>query len=654
MIAGCYDAAPMMRGAALALLLAPSPAITAPAGERPNVLLVTLDTTRADRMGFLGSARGLTPELDGLAGVATVFERAYAQAPITTVSHATVLSGTYPQLHGVNDFGVPLPSSLPWLPDLLRAQGYRTAAFVGALILDPRNGLAPGFDRGFDVFDAGFKVKRGKEDRYASLERRAEDVTARALAWLESRPQGPFLLWVHLYDAHDPYEAPEPFRSRFAKTPYDGEIAYADAQIGRLVSALRAKRLLDATAIAVLADHGESLGEHGESTHGVFLYDATIRVPLLIKLPGGRGSGRRVPTRVSLVDLAPTLLEAVGLAVPPAVQGQSLLPLVSGAPGADRPSYAETEYPRRAFGWSALSSWRVERFLYVQAPRRELYDAGQDPASSNNLAEERATVADRVAEDLQEFRRRTASRGERGADAPAVDAELGEKLAALGYVSGGSPPATSGLDPKDKVSVANTLHFAIQALESGESARASVLFEQVIATDPQIPMAQLQLGVARCRQKSYAQAIAPLRKAIELQPDAVMAHYEMGIALFETGDWKTAAGHFEIVVSKLPKFADAHFSLAAVLARIDRIPEALAELRAALGLEPEHYRASLLYGRIRFLQGDAAGALPHLERAARSGAASGEAHAFLADAYERLGRTADAARERATARSKRP
>jgi choline-sulfatase len=639
-----------MRARVLLLLsLLVAAATHAAAADRPNIVLVTLDTTRADRMGFLGSTRGLTPSLDALAAQGTVFAQAFSQAPITTVSHATILSGTYPQSHGVNDFGVPLPASVPWIPELLGKGGYHTAAFVGSLILDPRGGLAPGFDRGFEVYDAGFRIKRGKEDRYSTMERRAEEVMTRALAWLDRRPAGPFLLWIHLYDAHDPYEAPEPFRTRFAKAPYDAEIAYVDAQVGRLTAALRGKGLLDATAVAILADHGESLGEHGESTHGVFLYDSTIRVPLLVKLPGGRGAAQKIATRVSLVDLAPTVLDLAGVAVPAAMQGQSLLPLVGAGRVADRPSYAETDYPRRAFGWSSLSAWRADRFLYVKAPRPELFDLRADPGQARNLAEESTQVAARIAQDLEAFRRRTGGGGA-GATAPAVDPELAEKLAALGYVSGGSAaPGASGIDPKDKVAVANTLHDAILALENGDHERAALGLERVIATDPQIPMAQLQLGVARCRQRRYAEAIGPLRKAITLQPDAVMAHYEMGIALFETGDLKTSAGHFDIVVSKMPKFADAHFSLASVYARIERVADAVRELGEALALDPAHYRANLLLGRILSLQGQAAAAVTHLEKAAASPAASAEAHRFLAEAYDQLGRRDDAARARARA-----
>jgi arylsulfatase A-like enzyme/Tfp pilus assembly protein PilF len=636
----------------VALLVAAMESATA--ADRPSVLLVTLDTTRADRMGFLGSPRGVTPQLDLLAKESVVFERAYAQAPITTVSHATVLSGTFPQFHKVNDFGVPLPAALPYLPALLKAEGYRTAAFVGSLILDPRNGLAPGFDRGFEVYDAGFKVRRGKESRYDTMERRAGEVVSRALAWLAANANGgaPFLLWVHLYDAHDPYDPPEPWKSRFAKAPYDGEIAYVDAMVGKLVAGLRAAQQLERTAVLVLADHGESLGEHGESTHGAFLYDSTLHVPLLIRLPGHRHAGRRVAARVSLVDLLPTVLEITALDAQPAAQGQSLLPLLTAAKAADRASYAETDYPKRAFGWSSLAAWRIEKFLFVKAPRRELYEIATDPSSARNLALEQGEVANRIQEQMEAFRAKTGGSVVASPETT-LDPALLERLAALGYVSGaGSPvasPATSGIDPKDRIGVANTLHEAIVSVEGGEFARAATLLGKVVASDPQIQMAQLQLGLARARQRQFADALAPLRKAIEMQPDNPVAHYEMGLCLFETGDWKTSAGHFEIVVSRMPKFADARFSLGSVYARIDRVPEAMKELRAALDLEPQHYRANLLLGRLLTLLGQPAAGLPHLERAASKEPDSSEAQAFLGDAYDRLGRKAESARARARA-----
>src|SRR5208282_5656187 len=298
-----------------------TPSAQPPKPQLPNVILITLDTTRADRMGFLGSKRGLTPYLDALARESVVFTRAYAQVPLTTASHATILTGTYPQFHQVNDFGVPLAQDLPYAPYIFRGNGYHTAAFVGSLVLDPETRSAPGFERGFDTYDAGFHLRHLGADRYHTIERRGGEVVAHALAWLTAHQKGPFFVWVHLYDPHDPYDPPEPFKTRYVSTPYNGEIAYVDSVVGKLLTELRALGLYDGALIAVMADHGEALGEHGETTHGIFLYDETIQVPLLFKLPGGRSAGTRIDSRAGLVDVLPTILQAVGIAVPPEVQG---------------------------------------------------------------------------------------------------------------------------------------------------------------------------------------------------------------------------------------------------------------------------------------------------------------------------------------------
>jgi arylsulfatase A-like enzyme/cytochrome c-type biogenesis protein CcmH/NrfG len=601
-----------------------------PQAARPNVLLITLDTTRADRMGFLGSTRGLTPSMDALAKTATVFERAYAQAPITTVSHATILSGTYPPFHRVDDFGAPLSASVPYFPDLLKSSGYETAAFVGSLILDPRNGTAPGFDRGFDVYDAGLRLRRPGEDRYATVERRGDEVTRRALAWVSSpQRRSPFFLWVHLFDPHDPYEPPADLQARFSKEPYDGEVAFTDRQVGRLISAAGGN-----TTIVVAADHGEALGDHGETTHGVFLYEATQRVPLILRLTGGRGAGMRISTRVRLADVAPTILESAGLPVPSAMQGQSLLPLTLAASKADdRPVYAESSYPRRAFGWSPLVSWRADRFLYVRAPKRELYDLVADPEAARNLALSRTRLADGLDGEMAQFLGRSAT----GASSQArVDPAVAERLAALGYVGGSSgTPRATGVDPKDRIAIANTLHDAIVAVEDGAFARAVPLLEKVVAGEPDIPIAQLNLGVARARQKQFARAVAPLRRAATLQPDNMRGHYELGLALYETGDVKGAAGELAVVATALPQWADARYSLGSVYARIDRVADAMTELRAALALEPRHFRANLLYGRLLSLTGKAAEAVPYLQTAVDVDPKSTEARQFLTDALRK-------------------
>jgi arylsulfatase A-like enzyme/Flp pilus assembly protein TadD len=619
---------------------------------RPNIILITLDTTRADRMGFLGSKRGLTPNLDAMARQGVVFTRAYSHVPLTTASHATILTGTYPQFNRVNDFGVPLSTRLPYLPDLLHAHGYHTGAFVGSLILDPLDGTAPGFDRGFEVYDAGFHLRRHGMDRYRSVERRAGEVVNHALAWLSQLQNGPFFLWVHLYDAHDPYDPPPPFKARFASQPYDGEIAYADSAVGKLLGEIRKHGLYDETLIAVMADHGESLGAHGENTHGIFLYDETLHVPLLFKLPASHAAGKRVEARVRLVDVAPTILQEAGLPVPREMQGESLSAMMHHA-GAEeeRSAYAETDYPHRAFGWSSLRALRSGKYLYIRAPERELYNQAIDPGATHNLAGEAKAVADTIASQLDEFRSRTS---QTLVELAKPDAEQMRKLQALGYVAsdGGAPrddEKLTGVDPKTKIEVSNLLHDAMFDVEDARYQAALPLLKRVLAEEPNMPVANMQYGVAQARLKNYAEAIPPLQKATQLLADNGMGHYELGLALFETGDWKGAAPQFEAAVARAPKWADAQFSLAAVYARIDRVPEAMEHLDTCLGLSPDHYRANLLRGRLLSLLGRPAEALGNLQKAAEVRPRSREAHLFLADAYGQLGRSAEEKMQRALA-----
>jgi arylsulfatase A-like enzyme/thioredoxin-like negative regulator of GroEL len=612
-------------------------------------------------MGFLGSTRGLTPNLDAVARQGVAFSKAYSHVPITTASHTTILTGTYPQFNHVSDFGIPISPKLPYLPDLLHQHGYHTGAFVGSIILDPLDGTAPGFDRGFDVYDANFHLRRHGTDRYKSVERRADDVVQHALAWLSQVPDGPFFLWVHLYDAHDPYDPPEPYKSKYSSQPYDGEIAYADSAVGKLLDALRKHGLYDETMIAVMADHGESLGAHGENTHGIFLYDETLHVPLLVKLPLNRSAGKHIETRVGLVDVAPTILQESGIAIPKEVQGESLLGMLKPtatnshnvSATADRPAYAETDYPHRAFGWSSLHALRAGKYLYIQAPDRELYDQTSDPAARRNLATDSKAVADTLSFKLNEFRQKTS---QTLIDLAKPDPEQAQKLQALGYV--GSDPAAphndkmlGGIDPKTKIEVSNLLHDAMFDVEDARYEEAEPLLLRVLKEEPEMPVANMQFGMAEARLRKYDKALGPLQKAVKLLPDNGMGHYELGLALFETGDWKAAAPEFEASVARAPRWADAHFSLASVYARIDRVPEALTELDTTLGLSPDHYRANLLRGRILSLQGNAAGAIANLEKAVQVQPDSREAHLFLAEAYAHLGRILDAQRERAAAQN---
>jgi arylsulfatase A-like enzyme/Flp pilus assembly protein TadD len=551
---------------------------------------------------------------------------------------------------------VPLTKDLPYIPDILHAHGYRTAAFVGSIVLDPSPTYAPGFDRGFDTYDAGFHYEGLGENRYRTIGRRGGVVVDHALAWLHKHPKGPFFMWVHLYDAHDPYDPPEPYKTRYAKDPYDGEIAYEDAAVGKLLGQLKLRGLYGGAVIAVMADHGESLGAHGEDTHGIFLYDETIQVPLLIKLPLAASAGKRVQNRVELVDVMPTLLQAADVAVPPEVQGQSLLDIIK--PGAskatqtwrDRPAYSETDYPRLAFGWSALQSLRTGKYLFVQAPQRELYDQSVDAKAERNLASASPAIVDTLAAQIEEFRQKTSNKRE--APKAIVDPSIEDKLAALGYVvSNGVPRGTSSerrSDPKDKIEIANLMHQANLLREGGHFEEAVLVFQKLTVVDPEAPIYP-KLGECFMRLKEYDKAVPALRKAVEANPDSPMQHLELAKGLVATQDFEAAVPELEGVVAKLPNLAEVHLFLEMAYARTNRVPETIRECQKVLEFQPDHFGSYLILGRFLELSGDLEGAVPNLKKAASLDPKAPDPHIILADVYDHMGRAADAARERAVA-----
>jgi arylsulfatase A-like enzyme/Tfp pilus assembly protein PilF len=662
-------------------------AVSALAGTAPppNIILITIDTTRADRMGFLGSKLGLTPNLDTLARDASVFTRAYSQVPLTAPSHATILTGTYPQYHQVNDFQVPLAQDLPYAPAILHEHGYRTAAFVGAMILDPQVGFARGFDRGFDTYDAGFHQAHPGEDRYNSTERRGGEVVAHALAWLNEHPKGPIFMWLHLYDAHDPYDPPEPYKTKYANAPYDGEIAYADSAVGKVLAELHTRGLYDGSVIAVMADHGEALGEHGEDTHGFFLYDETIHVPLVIKLPfadsaeknsaekssiessserhsaGKRSAGKRIDNRVELVDVLPTILQAAGIAVPREVQGESMLSVMTApAPAAevpgispDRPAYAESDYGQRTYGWASLRALRTGKYLYVKAPRQELYDQSSDPNAKHDLSTASTAVTSTLAAQLDTFRQKTSSNRE--APKSTVDPEAQQKLAALGYVATSSSPARPGAkdmgsDPKDKIEIANLIHRTYLLIDDQRFEEAVPLLQKLIEKEPATPLAYAQLGQCLVALKQYPQAVPVLRKAVELRPDMTLPHFQLAEALLDTQEIAAAVPELEVVVTRVPHWEEAHLMLQMAYAQTGRMQDAIKECRKVLEFDPDDYRTNLLLGRVLELTGKPTAALVPLKKAASLQPNTVEPHMFLKDAYQKLGRKAEAAREAATAK----
>jgi choline-sulfatase len=565
----------------------------------PSVLLVTIDTLRADHIGCYGHGAASTPTLDGLAARGTRFATAVAHAPLTAPSHASILTGLSPLGHGVRDNGAyVLPPSVRSVAEDFRQAGYRTAGFVSGFPLKRRFG----FDRGFETFDD--QLPRGKDARRtAYVERTADRTTDAALRWLEAaRPAGspgrPFFLWVHYYDPHAPYEAPAEAAAG-AASPYDGEVAFVDAQLGRLLR--RVEQLGDGgpTLVLVTADHGESLGEHGEDTHGIFLYDSTISVPFLLAGPGVP-AGRVASVVARGIDVAPTLLDYAGLASK-GMEGRSLRPAVSGGALGDEPAYAESLHPQLQYGWAPLHSWRTGRFKLIEAPRVELYDLGADPSEARDLAAKEPARRDAMRRGLQKaMAATTPSAGQ------AVDPETAERLAALGYVgTGGSavPPA-SGRDPKDGISLVTRLGRSGMTVARTEPAKAIRELTALLAEDPGM------LVVLRTRAIAYATAGRPeeaVRDLRELQRRGALSPEDavvLGDNLRVAGHTKEAALVLERAIREDPKFAQPLVSLAAVRVKEQDMAGAAAAYGKVLAIDPDSSEAERGLGDLALMRGD--------------------------------------------------
>jgi arylsulfatase A-like enzyme len=421
-----------------------SVAVVRRASPPTRLVIITLDTTRADHLSIYGNASIRTPHLEQLARDSTVFDRALSVAPLTLPAHCSLFTGLYPPHHGVRDnTGAPLGYEHITLAERLQARGFRTAAFVASAVFEVDRGLAQGFDQYISVSQA-------EHEGLASGQRRGDSVVNDAISWIAENQQSPLFMWVHLYDPHRPYDAPEPFRSAY-EDPYDAEIAFADAQVGRVIDALVERKLLDETVVVIAGDHGESLGEHGERDHGIFVYNNVLRVPLIIRTP--RTAARRVMQPVRLIDVMPTVLELLRMPAAPA-DGVSLLGMMHGnTPQPELDAYSESMYPRR-YGWSRVQALQAGRYKLIDSPRPELYDLERDPSEQQNVFEKRRAVAAALATRLAML-----SRGESSGRAPesSIAADLRHRLASLGYVSAHASIASEDdrtlPDPKDCIQV---------------------------------------------------------------------------------------------------------------------------------------------------------------------------------------------------------
>lgn len=565
-----------------------------------NLLLVSLDTVRADRLGCYQYAAAQTPYIDELAKSGLRFERATTVVPLTLPAHSSLMTGTFPGWHGVRDNGgFYLDDDQITLAEILRENDFRTGGFVGSFVLDRRWGIAQGFDRYFDEFDLD---RFGNAAAMDMIQRRGSEVVDRALEWLQDDRRRPFFAWVHLYDAHTPYEAPEPVQSRFPRTrdgAYDAEIAYADAQVGRLVEALRADGRLAHTLIVVVADHGEMLGEHGEATHGFFIYEAATRVPLVINGPGVPASV--ISDQVRIVDVLPTALSLLGVPVPSQVQGTNLIPLAHGE-RLDLIAHSESWYPRYHYGWSELRAIQDGRFKLIRAPRLELYDLTSDPREERDRSTDHAAQLDRFVSALERFESGTAREGAAKGPRP-VDAETEERLAALGYVSGSINLKTIDEpgrgDPKDKIELYNLLKQAGSLSLEGHVDEAIGAVKQALAKDPEIVEAYMLLGNFYKKVKRPEDAIAAYRDALARDSEHHNALFSLAVAYKDEGRFDEARVGFERARELDPRNGKVLWQLADLWMRRGDPARAEAVISDALERRIDEHRFLLKLGEIR-------------------------------------------------------
>ncbi len=530
--------------------------------HRPNVLVITIDTTRADRLGCYGFGLAHTPAIDRLAREGVRCLDATSSAPITLPAHCSIMTGLYPPAHGVRDNGnYALGPEAVTLAERLQTSGYHTGAFVSAAVLTRRYGL----DQGFEVYDDDL-WSEDEPELFMIRERPASRTADRALSWLEewrthARPQ-PFFLWVHFFDPHQPYDVKSIDLAALTPTPYDAEIAEADRGVGRLIDWLRTQHALDDTLVVLTADHGESLGEHGEPTHGVFIYDATIRVPLIWRLPGMLPPGTTYPGPVRHIDIVPTILAVLGLPGGETTQGANLLGALQGrTPPLDLTQYSEARLAEEGFGMAPLFGVRHDGRKWIQAPHPELYDLHGDPGELHNLYPAQAAAARPLQADLESV---VADSGRRALTAPTreIDRETEDMLRALGYLA---PPEQraemGGMDPKDGMALYAKLQEARQLAQEGEWERTQALLGEVLAVAPENVTARNVLALAAVRRGDYDEAERQYLASLERQPRQHRVMGALGALALRRGDLDGAEQRFHQALDLAPSYVEAMSNL---------------------------------------------------------------------------------------------
>jgi arylsulfatase A-like enzyme/tetratricopeptide (TPR) repeat protein len=580
-----------------------------------NLVVVTLDTTRADRIGCYGAKDVATPHLDTLAAGGVRFDAAVSPMPLTLPAHCTLFTGLLPGAHGVRDNGgFKLAPEHVTLAEVLKDRGFVTGGFVSAFVLDHRWGIAQGFDLYYDDFD----LKQEEKLSMGEIQRPGNETVDHALQWIRDVRDKRFFAWIHLYDPHAPYDPPEPYKSRYTSRPYDGEIAWTDSLVGRVVDELARLDLTRKTVVAVIADHGESLGEHGEHGHGYFIYEQVTRVPFLLTTPYSGTRGRVVDAVVRSVDVAPTVLDLLGSAGTLPGAGTSLLPLLAGKGGAPGDGYSESYYARFHYGWSELRGVRTKRWHFIESPKAELYDLAADPGESTNLAAREPATVERLRASLSDFERESIAT--LSATAPVEeDEETLRKLASLGYVGGTSvDDGTSWRDlpdPKDRLPIYDRMGRIRAMVKEGKDEDAIALLESVLEEAPEVIDAYYTLGNCYLKKKEFAKAAEYYRATLAKRPDHDYAMIGLADTLVAEGRIDEAIAGYEHFLKSDPKNAQILYRLAQVELDAGRDDGAVANFRKTLEAEPKTARAEVGVGVVAFRKGDVDAAKAALARA---------------------------------------
>ncbi len=611
-----------------------------------NYILISVDTLRADRIGCYGYRDVETPTMDLFAARGIKFEQCIAPTPLTLPSHTSLLTGTYPAFHGVRDNGGFLvPPELVNMAELFKSRGYQTSAFVAAYVLDSKWGLNKGFDYYFDRFD----LSKYKTISLGNVQRRGEEVIDEVLAWMDGNGEKQFFTWIHLYDPHTPYDPPPPFRERYRDRPYVGEIAYTDYQLGRLWHYLEERGLTEKTILIFTSDHGESLGEHEESTHGFFIYQGAVHVPLIVVTPFEELQGRTRSAVVSLVDVMPSMLEMAGIAFPPQNQGKSFVSLFfNDARRRKHFAYSETYYPRFHFGWSELKGIHDGRFKLIMAPTPELYDLEIDPGETDNLTSSHPKEFRRLQSLAEKFIHET-SQNAFELDYRQMDEETRQKLAALGYI--GSFTDSSALkgkklaNPRDKIGVFNQLSHARELGLEEKFDRAVAIIRAIIAEDPDIIDAYFTLGNLYFKQGELENALESFFEALDRKPDDAFTVINIANSYIRMGNLEEAEKFIVSFLPSLPPDSQLYLILGNILNAQEKYEEAIAHYEKCIELNPYSASAYSALGGICVVQDRLVEGERYLEKALELNPKLANVHYNYAQLYEKKGDLLKAAEE---------